>query len=233
MTTVEHVTGQKNLSKEEKPVTVWPLPNSASHEFILKLQGHTFVKGPFLSAGTLLLTMHKSFSIQGKEISASSVMEDYQVRYSAPWVLSVNIVPRPAAGLQPAPKRGGAEDKGKGKGKEKGKGKGEDTKGYLGSSSNTSSGPATAPTTTQSSSKKEKDKKEKKETRATAEEEQAAKAAKKEKKGKKAAATTTEEKKVRKKKKKKPPEPLAPTYAATGFSAESSRPAVGFYETQS
>ena len=85
-------------------------------------------------------------------------MEDHQVRYSAPWVLSVNIVPGTAAGLQPAPKRGGEEDKGKGKGKgqEKGEGKGKSTKGYLGST-----GPATAPATTLSSFQEEK--KEKKE----------------------------------------------------------------------
>ena len=116
LTTVEHFTGQKNLSKEDKPVTVWPLSKSAAPEFSLELSGHTFVKGQFLSAGTLLLTMERSFSIEGKEISAASAMEDYQVRYSAPWALSVNIVPRTAAGLQPAPKRGGEEDKGNGKG---------------------------------------------------------------------------------------------------------------------
>ena len=28
--------------------------------------------------------MERSFSIEGKEISAAGVMEDYQVRYSAP-----------------------------------------------------------------------------------------------------------------------------------------------------
>ena len=52
-----------------------------------------------------MLTMEQSFSIEGKEITAASVMEDYQVRYSAPWVLSVKIVPRSAAGLKPAPKK--------------------------------------------------------------------------------------------------------------------------------
>ena len=57
------------------------------------------------------MTMERSFSIEGEEVSAASVMEDYQVRYSAPWVLSVNIVPRTAAGLQAAPNRGGEEDK--------------------------------------------------------------------------------------------------------------------------
>ena len=89
----------------------------------------------------MLLTMERSFNIEGKEASAASVMEDYQVRSSAPWVLSVNIVPRTAAGLQPATKRGREEDKGKGKRKrkEKGEGKGKSTKGYLGS---------TAPVTT-------------------------------------------------------------------------------------
>ena len=50
---VEHFTGQKNLSEEDKPVTVWPLSNSAAPEFSLELSGHTFVKGQFLSAGTL------------------------------------------------------------------------------------------------------------------------------------------------------------------------------------
>ena len=146
------------------------------------------------------------------------------MRYGAPWVLSVNIAPRTAAGLQASPKRGGEEDKGKGKGKgkgkEKGEGKGKSTKGYLGSI-----GPASAPATTLSGSQKErKEKKEKKEKRERTEEEQAAKAAKKtmaDKKGKKAAAsTTTEEKKARKKKKKKPQETTVPTvltYAADGF----------------
>ena len=184
------------------------------------------------------MIMERSFSIEGKEISAASVMEDYQVRYSAPWVLSVNIVPGTAAGLQPAPKRGGQEDKGKGKGKgkEKGEGKGKSTKGYLGSTA-----PASAPATTLSSSQREKkDKKEKKEKRDKTEEEQAAKAAKhilQDKKEKKAAAsTTTEEKKVRKKKKKKPQETTMPTvrtYAANGFSMKSTRPVVGLARVQS
>ena len=37
LTTVEYFTGQKNLSKEDKPVTVWPLSNSAAPEFSLEL----------------------------------------------------------------------------------------------------------------------------------------------------------------------------------------------------
>ena len=64
---VEHFTGQKNLSKEDKPVTVWPLSNSAAPEFSLELSGHTFAKGEFLSAGTLLLAMERSFSIEGRK----------------------------------------------------------------------------------------------------------------------------------------------------------------------
>ena len=41
---MEHFTGQTNLSKDDKPVTVWPLSNSAAPEFSLELSGHTFVK---------------------------------------------------------------------------------------------------------------------------------------------------------------------------------------------
>ena len=76
LTTVEHSTGQKDLSKEATTVTIWPLSNSANPEFSLELQGHTFVKGKFMCAGTLLLSMEDSFKIEGKEITAASVMED-------------------------------------------------------------------------------------------------------------------------------------------------------------
>ena len=120
------------IPKECKPSITYPVQDSQLCMWSVELNERTIAHGTY-KGGVMELLAHDSVTARQQNFSMHPVVEDFRLRYNAPWVLRTATTDARQF-LQRAPLRGKGKGKGDTKG-DKGKGKGKGSQGSQGSTS--------------------------------------------------------------------------------------------------